>query len=95
VAESELENEYKVFPSLGLVVGFQYKGRLATVIDNREIKLTSAGITGVADGYKVFKNSADIGTLLVYFTDGYFGPNCARLFGFIAPVISVQTAPLP
>ena len=26
---------------------------------------------------------------------GYFGPNCARLFGFIAPVISVQTAPLP
>tara|TARA_R110000851_G_C13076272_1_gene565349 strand:+ start:211 stop:1047 length:837 start_codon:yes stop_codon:yes gene_type:complete len=69
VAESELENEYKVFPSLGLVVGFQYKGRLATVIDNREIKLTSAGITGIADGYKVFKNSADIGTILVYFTE--------------------------
>ncbi|MCL4640446.1 MULTISPECIES: hypothetical protein [Olivibacter] len=26
VSENELENEYKVFPSSGLVIGFQYKG---------------------------------------------------------------------
>jgi len=31
--------------------------------------LASAGITGIADGYKIFKNSVDIGTILVYFTE--------------------------
>ncbi len=69
VSENALENEYKVFPSSGLVIGFQYKGQLATVKDNTENKLTTAGITGVTDGYKIFKNSADIGTILVYFTE--------------------------
>lgn len=69
VSENELQNEYKVFPSLGLVIGFQYKGQLATINNNTESKLTSAGITGIIDGYKIFKNSADIGTILVYFTE--------------------------
>lgn len=69
VSENELENEYKVFPSSGLVIGFQYKGQLATIKDNSESKLTTAGISGITDGYKVFKNSADIGTILVYFTE--------------------------
>lgn len=69
VSENELENEYKVFPSSGLVIGFQYKGQLATLKDNKESKLTSAGITGITDSYKIFKNSADIGTILVYFTE--------------------------
>ncbi len=69
VAENELESEYKVFPSLGLVLGFQYKGQLATIQGSTESKLTSAGITGITDGYRVFKNSANIGTILVYFTE--------------------------
>ncbi len=69
VSENVLENEYKVFPSSGLVIGFQYKGHLATIKDHRESKLTTAGITGITDGYKVFKNSVDIGTILVYFTE--------------------------
>lgn len=69
VSENELENEYKVFPSSGLVIGFQYKGQLAIVKHNTESKLTTAGITGIIDGYKVFKNSAEIGTILVYFTE--------------------------
>ena len=69
VSENELENEYKVFPSSGLVIGFQYKGQLAIIKENTESRLTSAGITGIADGYKIFKNSADIGTILVYFTE--------------------------
>src|SRR5690606_16650812 len=55
--------------SSGLVIGFQYKGQLATLKDNKESKLTSAGITGITDSYKIFKNSADIGTILVYFTE--------------------------
>ena len=69
VSENELENEYKVFPSSGLVIGFQYKGQLATIKENTENRLTSAGITGITDGFKIFKNSAGIGTILVYFTE--------------------------
>jgi len=69
VSENDAESEYKVFPSFGLVIGFQYKGQLATIKENTVSKLTSAGITGITDGYKVFKNSPDIGTILVYFTE--------------------------
>ncbi len=69
VSENELENEYKVFPISGLVIGFQYKGQLSILNDNTKSNLTTAGITGITDGYKVFKNSANIGTILVYFTE--------------------------
>ncbi len=72
VSENELENEYKVFPSPGLVIGFQYKGRLAAIKENTETALASAGITGITDGYKVFRNSTGIGTILVYFTETGF-----------------------
>lgn len=72
VSETELENEYKVLPSSGLVIGFQYKGKLAAVKDGKESKLTSAGITGLTDSFKIFKNSAGIGTVLVYFTETGF-----------------------
>ncbi|MCI9843746.1 helix-turn-helix domain-containing protein [Flavobacterium pectinovorum] len=69
VSENELENEYKVFPSSGLVIGFQYKGKLANIKDNAINELSSSGITGITDGYKIFKNSADIGTILIFFTE--------------------------
>lgn len=69
VSEDELESEYKIFPSSGLVIGIQYKGQLSTIRNNTENKLTSAGITGISDCYKIFKNSSDIGTVLVFFTE--------------------------
>lgn len=69
VSENDIETEYKVFPSSGLVIGFQYKGQLATLKDKTESTLTTSGISGMTDGYKIFKNSADIGTILVYFTE--------------------------
>lgn len=69
VSESDLESEYKVFPSSGLVIGFQYKGRLTSIRDGNINKLTSAGITGITDSYKIFRNSDNIGTILVYFTE--------------------------
>jgi len=72
VSENDVKTEYKVFPSSGFVIGFQYKGQLSALKDKTYNKLTSAGITGISDSYKVFKNSADIGTVLVYFTEiGY------------------------
>ncbi len=69
VSENDVESEYKVFPSSGLVIGFQYKGQLSTLYNRTESKLATAGITGIFDGYKIFKNSAGIGTILVYFTE--------------------------
>jgi len=69
VAENDIENEYKVFPSSGLVIGFQYRGKLENIQHNTVTILSSAGVTGITDGYKIFKNSAGIGTVLVYFTE--------------------------
>jgi AraC-like DNA-binding protein len=72
VSENDVESEYKVFPSSGLVIGFQYKGHLSVIKENSESKLNSAGITGISDSYKIFRSSADIGTILVYFTETGF-----------------------
>jgi AraC-like DNA-binding protein len=69
VSENEVESEYKVFPSPGLVIGFQYKGRLSTIQNDDEQGLSSAGVTGISDGYRVFKNSVNTGTVLVFFTE--------------------------
>lgn len=69
VSENASEGEYKVFPSSGMVIGFQYKGQLATIKDNTESNLASAGITGISDRVKLFRNSANIGTVLVYFSE--------------------------
>jgi AraC-like DNA-binding protein len=69
IAENAEETQYKVFPSSGLVLGFQYRGQLSVCAAEGEQRLLAAGITGIADTYKVFKNSAGIGTLLVYFTE--------------------------
>src|SRR5690606_31175488 len=78
------ETEYKVFPSLGLVMGFQYRGQLSTVLDDKENKLATAGITGIADSYKMFKDSADARTILVFFTETRFtqfaAPHAHELF---------------
>jgi AraC-like DNA-binding protein len=69
VSENDIEREYKVFPSTGLVIGFQYRGQLSIIQNDSEDKLTAAGITGISDSYKAFRNSANIGTILVYFTE--------------------------
>ncbi len=69
VSENDVEKEYKVLPTTGMVIGFQYKGRLAAINNSTENPLHSAGITGIADEYKIFKSSANVGTVLVYFTE--------------------------
>lgn len=69
ISENRAENIYKVLPSTGLVIGFQYKGRLATVTGDKETSLVTAGITGISDTYKLFKNSADTASILIYFSE--------------------------
>lgn len=72
ISETERQTQYKVFPSAGLVIGFQYRGELSLVKDEKENRLATAGITGISDAYKVFKNSAHIGTVLVFFSETGF-----------------------
>jgi AraC-like DNA-binding protein len=72
VSENEHETAYKIFPSSGLVIGFQYKGQLAAITNETINRLSTAGITGISDSYKIFKNSANIGTILVFFTETGF-----------------------
>ena len=69
ISELDVESEYKVLPSSGLVIGFQYKGQISSIKGKTLNKLTSARITGISDSYKIFKNSDNIGTVLAYFTE--------------------------
>ncbi|HEY5368851.1 MAG TPA: helix-turn-helix domain-containing protein [Hanamia sp.] len=69
ISENSDEHTYKVFPSTGIVIGFQYKGQLAALQDNTKITLNKAGITGLSDSFKIFKNSTNIGTILVFFSE--------------------------
>ena len=69
VSENDMESGYKVFPSTGLVIGFQYRGHLANLENGKETKLATAGITGISDSFKIFKNSLNTGTILVYFSE--------------------------
>ena len=69
ISENIQEKHYTVFPVSGLVIGFQYQGRLSSIANNTTVWLSSSGITGISDHHKVFKSSAHIGTILVYFTE--------------------------
>ena len=69
ISESAEEQTYKVLPGTGLVIGFQYKGKLSRIENEKSRPLNSAGLTGLHDSFHVFKNAADTGTLLVYFKE--------------------------
>ncbi|RYU96328.1 response regulator transcription factor [Emticicia agri] len=85
ISEATQETEYKVLPGTSLVMGFQYRGRLST-LENTALKpLDTAGITGLQDKFRVFKNSKDIGTVLVFFNETgaayFFREPIHELFG--------------
>lgn len=69
ISESDNEQTYKVLPDTSLVIGFQYKGKLARVIDGVENTLAPIGVTGLQTSYRIFKNSENIGTVLVFFKE--------------------------
>lgn len=70
ISETAVEASYKVLPDTGLVMGFQYRGRLSYTEDEMEIPLSTSGITGIRDRYRIFKNSRNTGTVLVFFKAG-------------------------
>ncbi|MEI9908909.1 MAG: helix-turn-helix domain-containing protein [Bacteroidota bacterium] len=69
IQETEDAKTYKVLPGTGLVIGFQYKGKLSRLDNQKEIVLSASGVSGLADHYKVFKSSANIGSVLVFFKE--------------------------
>lgn len=69
ISENPDEGNYKVLPDTGVVIGFQYKGALSVVNSDRATPLASSGLTGLNDTFRIFKNSADIGTVLVFFKE--------------------------
>jgi len=85
ISETSKETEYKVLPNTSLVMGFQYQGQLATVENTTLKPLNTAGITGIQDKYRVFRNSKDIGTVLVFFNETgaayFFKEPINELFG--------------
>jgi len=69
ISESENEQTYRVLPDTSLVIGVQYRGKLSQLFNDRENMLSTFGITGLQDTYRLFKNSANTGTVLIYFKE--------------------------
>lgn len=70
ISEVQDERIYKVLPGTGVVMGFQFSGKLYHSNHGNDIELSRSGVTGISDTYKIFRNSQGIGTVLVYFKDG-------------------------
>lgn len=69
ISESAEEKTYKVLPGTGLVIGFQYRGKLTRLHRQEHIPLSTAELTGLHDSYHLFKSSLSIGTVLIYFKE--------------------------
>jgi AraC-like DNA-binding protein len=69
VSEADAESTYRVLPDTGIVIGFQYSGRLYKVENNNQSPLSISGVSGLTDHSRTFKNSANIGTVLVFFQE--------------------------
>lgn len=85
IQETDDEQVYKVLPGTSLVMGFQYKGKLSVTSDGVETALSNAGITGLQNSYRLFKNTPNIGTVLVLFKEAgaaaFFKQPLHELFG--------------
>lgn len=69
ISESGQGAYYKVLPDTSLVMGFQYKGQLSLETGNNPGNLSSYGITGLQNEYRVFKSTDNTGSVLVYFNE--------------------------
>lgn len=70
ITKAETEETYGVLPDTGIVIGFQYSGRLSYIENNTEVALSHSGITGLRDHVRIFRNGQHTNTLLVFFNPG-------------------------
>lgn len=69
ISENEQAATYQILPDVALVIGFQYRGKLAYMDGNEAKPLDTAGITGLRDTYRVFQSTAGVGSVLVVFRE--------------------------
>ncbi len=69
ISENEKADSYQVLPDTCIVMGFQYSGKLSYSQEKKSIPLSSVGITGLMDAYRIFHNSENTGTVLVLFSE--------------------------
>jgi AraC-like DNA-binding protein len=69
IEENEDSRTYKILPDTSVVMGFQYSGRLSLKATDKNILLHEAGVSGLADSFKIFSNTENTNTLLVMFTE--------------------------
>ena len=85
ISENETASPYTVLPDTALVMGFQYRGRLAIVREDGAQPLAAAGITGLQQAYKRFQAITPTSTILVKFrpagATAFFRPPAHELFG--------------
>ena len=65
--ENDAAAPYKVLPGPNPVLGFQYRGRLATVRENGDALLERSGVTGLQTSSRVFRPDPATRTILVTF----------------------------
>jgi AraC-like DNA-binding protein len=65
--ENDAATPYKVLPGPNPVLGFQYRGRLATVRETGDTLLERSGVTGLQTSYRVFRPNPATRTILVTF----------------------------
>jgi len=85
ISENEKADSYKVLPDTSIVMGFQYSGKLSYSENNDDVPLSSAGITGLRDTYRIFNNSENTHTVLVLFSETgagmFFNHSMHEIFG--------------
>jgi len=69
IQEAASDLTYSILPDTGIVIGFQYQGRLFRVDDKSMIVLDIAGISGLADCRRTFQNLPGTSTILVFFKE--------------------------
>lgn len=69
IEESASGGLYKVLPDTNLVMGFQYKGAVFSVEDEKPDQLSSSGITGFPSRFRLFRAAPATGTVLVFFRE--------------------------
>jgi AraC-like DNA-binding protein len=69
IQETAEATTYKVLPDTGLVIGFQYKGRLFHVDKANATALDISGVSGLSDSSRNFHNLPGTGTILVFFKE--------------------------
>jgi len=69
ISETDEAREYPILPDTALVMGFQYAGRLSYRLEGGAHPLALAGITGLLDQYRIFKNGSVTGSVLVVFRE--------------------------